>query len=104
MAAEDASKGAAITKSSMFNYAASLVAVLAGLATVVGLPMFLQSQVDASQNDDIKALQAADREQTKDNRAAAEALKAVATIVNEIDKRGTLAGREHERDREIHQP
>lgn len=93
----------------------SLVAIMAGAATLVGVPMAMQSRVDAGQDtridqvakghrEAVTALRTADRDQAADNRKTAEALKAVATIVNEIDKRGTIAGREHEHDREIHQP
>ncbi len=93
----------------------SLVALLVGVGALVGAPMALQSRVDASQDTridqveedhraGITSLRAADREQAKTSHETAQVLREAMAIVREIDKRGTLAGREHERTRGLHNP
>ncbi len=93
----------------------SLVGIIVGVGSIVGVPMALQSRVDASQDSrigqvekdhraGITSLQAADREQAKTSHETAQVLREAMAIVREIDKRGTLAGREHERTRGLHNP
>lgn len=95
------------------SLALKVIGGVTGLIAIIGFPMLNQHRVDASQDTRIQSvedrqkaatveLRAANRVLAEDTRKTAEALKAVASIVHEMDQRGTMAGREHERDRDLH--